>query len=77
MHGREARLPIDVQLSVKDQSDTSDIDHKVAQLIEMRSKAHLSALNNISKAQENQKRQYDAKHNGSYGINKGLKLWHQ
>ena len=68
MHGREARLPIDVQLSVKDQSDTSDIDHKVTQLIEIRSKAHLSALNNISKAQENQKRQYDAKHNGRTSI---------
>ena len=40
MHGQEVRLPIDVQLSVKDQSDSSDIDHKVAQLIEMRSKAH-------------------------------------
>ena len=68
MHGREARLPVDVQLSVKGESGPNDVDDKVRQLIEMRNKAHLTALTNIGKAQQKQKRQYDAKHKGRTSV---------
>ena len=52
MHTRETRLPIDIHLSVSQESDAQDsdaqdIDKKVEQLIDMREKEHLSALNKI------------------------------
>ena len=39
------------------------MEEKVAGLIEMQKKVHDEARDNILKAQERQKRQYDSKHN--------------
>ena len=50
MHRREARLPIDIHLSVSRESDAQDINYKVKQLVDIKEKAHLSALNNIRNA---------------------------
>lgn len=71
MYGREALLPIDVSgidVSGK-QADIGDGDFeaKLKGLQELREKVHANVLANVSKAQQRQKKLYDAKHNT--GIN--------
>ena len=65
MHGREARLLIDIKMSAEGNCTSSPLstEEKVERLISLREKAHLTALSNIAKAQENQQRQFNSKHN--------------
>ena len=68
MYGREARLPIDITLSKPgEEEDTTQeltLDEKLEKMIELQKQIHDQARDNVLKAQEKQKQQYDAKHNG-------------
>ena len=66
MYGQEARLLIDlVHVVEKDEeiSSEQEFDEKVKCMLELRAKVHSYALTNITKAQEQQEKQFDAKHN--------------
>ena len=63
--GRE-RLPIDIT-QPKPEGDTAQeltLDEKVQKMIAFQKEIHDKARDNVVKAQEKQKQQYDAKHNG-------------
>ena len=62
MYGREARLPIELT-RVTSELEEDDFETKVKRMAELRAKVHSNALANIEKAQERQKKHYDAKHN--------------
>ena len=66
MYGCEARLPIDIT-QPKPEGDTTQeltLDEKVQKMIAFQKEIHDKARDNVVKAQEKQKQQYDAKHNG-------------
>ena len=46
-----------------DEEETEDINAVMEKLLDIRDTCHLKAKQNISAAQEKQKRQYDKKHN--------------
>lgn len=62
MYGREARLPIELTGKKADVTE-ANFEPKRKALQELRVQVHSNALANIGKAQERQKRIYDAKHN--------------
>lgn len=74
MYGREARLPIDLRRAETEIDDNDDFDLKVKHMLELRAKMHSNALANISKAQEQQKKQFDAKHNTNTSLKVGDKV---
>ena len=59
MHGREARSPLILKYQLRETlMPTLSVGDKVKHLVEMRENAHLTALENIEKAQQKQKEQY-------------------
>jgi len=67
MYGREARLPIDITLTDSEREENTQeltLDEKVEKMIEFQKEIHDQARDNVLKAQEKQKQQYDDKHNG-------------
>jgi hypothetical protein len=63
MHGREAKLPIE-SLFCCGETKTEEVpDGKITELLELQESVHAEVKENIAKAQQRQKRQYDAKHN--------------
>ena len=77
MYGREACLPIDlVRVVEKDGEIPSgeEFDKKVKCMLELRAKVHSNALANINKAQEQQKKQFDARHNTNTKLKVGDKV---
>ena len=74
MYGREARLPIDLtRVDVKVPEET-DFDTQVQKILDFQKEVHDEARSNIEKAQERQKRQYDAKHNSKTHVKVGDKV---
>ena len=78
MYGREACLPIELATEVNS-SDSSDesmesFEEKIQQFLDIRKQVHDKARANIKKAQDNQKRQYDAKHNTNTHLKVGDKV---
>lgn len=65
MYGREAKLPIDASVQQRETSDEQPLEDKIAKLTELQKKIHEQARENIKRAQERQKMQYDRKHNNS------------
>ena len=64
MYGREACLPIDLSRVLQQETvDEPDLESKNAKMIELQKKLHDQARKNIERAQQRQKRQFDAKHN--------------
>ena len=67
MYGREACLPIELATKVNscDSSDKSmeSFEEKIQQHLDIRKQVHDKACASIKKAQDNQKCQYDGKHN--------------
>ena len=64
MYGREARLPIDLSRVLQQETmDEPDLETKIAKMLELQKKLHDQARENIERAQQRQKRQFDAKHN--------------
>lgn len=64
MHNREAKLPIEASLCIsKEVVVSNNIDEKIAMFIERKNQLHNQVKDNIKKAQENQIRHYDRKHN--------------
>ena len=73
MYGREARLPIQLTQATSE-LDEDDFEAKVKSMAELRAKVHSNALANIEKAQERQKKHYDAKHNTNTKLKVGDKV---
>ena len=73
MYGREARLPIDLT-RVTSELNEDNFEAKVKCMAELRAKLHSNALANIEKAQERQKKHYDAKHNTNTKLRIGDKV---
>ena len=73
MQGREARLPIQLTQTTSE-LDEDDFEAKVKRMAELRAKVHSNALANIEKAQERQKKHYDAKHNTNTKLKVGDKV---
>ena len=81
MYGRETRLPIEVATKQKSCSSSDEsmqstvlFEEKIQQLLDIRKQVHDKALANIKKAQDNQKRYYDAKHNTNTHLKVGNKV---
>ena len=80
MYGREAKLPIDVELMKQPengQTNLEDLDEKIAKLIDLQKRVHDRAYENIAKAQQRQKLQYDRKHNAGTNLKEGDKVLKQ
>ena len=64
MYNREAKLPIEASLCAnKEMNVSKSIDEQLAVLINRKKQWHDQVKDNIKKAQEKQKHQYDQKHN--------------
>ena len=74
MYGREARLPIDVTRVDGTSPDEVDFTTKVQKMLEFQKKVHDEARSNVGKAQEKQKKHYDAKHNNKTFVKVGDKV---
>jgi hypothetical protein len=60
LHGREARMPLDVALSIEEEEENVlNTDSYADELVQKLKDTHKSAQDNITKAQERQKRNYD------------------
>ena len=67
IYGREARLLIDITQPKPEEDDITQeltLDKRVKKMIPFQEEIHDKARDNVVKAQEKQKQQYDAKHNG-------------
>ena len=73
MHGRKAHLPIQLTQTTSE-LDEDDFEAKVKRMAELRVKVLSNALANIEKAQERQKKHYDAKHNTNTKLKVGDKV---
>ncbi len=74
-YGREARLPIDLtRVAVQGDQEELDLETKTEKMLELQKKLHDQARENIVKAQERQKRQYDAKHNSKTKLKLGDRM---
>ncbi|CAB4040892.1 retrotransposable element, partial [Paramuricea clavata] len=67
MYGREPKLPIELAVKGSPRCDDQDstqvsLDTKVEQLLKFKKSVHDLAMENIRKAQDRQKRNYDKKH---------------
>lgn len=73
MYGREPKLPIELKFQNENGEDGASeeftLEEKVQQLLDVREKVRNLALQNIEKAQERQKRNYDKKHDSTKVIN--------
>ena len=64
MYGREAHLPIDLTRVLQQETmDEPDLETKIAKMIEFQKKLHDQAREIVERAQQRQRRQFDAKHN--------------
>lgn len=67
MYGREPKLPIELAVEGSPRCDDQDstqvsLDTKVELLLKLKKSVHDLAMENIRKAQDRQKRNYDKKH---------------
>ncbi|CAB3979307.1 retrotransposable element [Paramuricea clavata] len=70
MYGREPKLPIELAVEGSPRCDNQDstqvsLDTKVEQLLKLKKSVHDLAMENIRKAQDRQKRNYDKKHDST------------